>query len=142
MGKIITAECEKCNRLFNFDIGIGNIYKKEILMDISNSFNLLNLFKENKRKNELSNLLLSDNCFLKEDYGHSVFICDTCSKLYSRFSFSLINSDNNVIFEPIFKCHDTKRTLRKLSEDDLLNNTFKCPYCNNNIKFHISGYWN
>lgn len=142
MGKIFTAECSSCNRLYNFDVGIGNIYSKDILFNINSDFNLMTLFKEKKRKEELLKLLNPIKYNLQDDYGHNVFICDTCKNLYSRFSFTILDDKNEKIFATKFRCHKCRKTLRLIKEDDLLHETFKCPNCNNDIHFHISGKWN
>lgn len=142
MGKIITAECKSCNRLFNYDVGIGDVYTKDYLINFNSDFNLFKLYKTTNNKKHIINLLKSSKYSLSDDYEHCVYICDTCKGLFSRFYFKIIDENNNIAFEPLYKCHETRRTLRKLSEDELENNLFKCPYCKNDIKFHVSGYWN
>ncbi len=141
MGKVYTAECSKCNRIYNFDVGISNLYNKDTLLNYNNEFNLLTLFKERNRKEQLVGILKDKSHKLSDGYGHKILICDTCNNLYSRFIFALIDNDDNV-FAPKYKCHTCRRKLRELTNDEILNNIFECPNCKNKIKFHISGEWN
>lgn len=57
MGRIYTAECRKCNRIYNFDVGISKIYNISKLLDLNSDLNLLNLFNEKNRKEELRQIL-------------------------------------------------------------------------------------
>ena len=142
MGKTFTAYCEKCKKLYNFDVGIGRAYSKEILLDSNNQFNLSVLYKRNsKRKKELLELLKKGEFTLEEDYGHKMCICDTCGKIYSRFIFSLIKEDGTK-FEPKYKCRECGRLLRTLLEEEIIKKEFICPDCNCKIKFYESGKWN
>ena len=140
MGKVYTALCSNCNRLYNFDVGISSLYDATNLTDINSEFNLFTLFKEKKRKEQLEQILKSKTYNIKDDYGHKILICDTCKNLYSRFTFTLINDKD--VFETKFKCHTCRKKLRELTDDEILNNTFECPNCKSEIKFHISGEWN
>ena len=141
MGKVYTAECLNCNRIYNFDVGIGSLYNYNNLVNFDSEFNLLYLFKERNRKEQLSNIIKNGTHKLEDGYGHKILICDTCKNLYSRFTFNLIDNENNN-FETKYKCHTCRRKLRELTTDEILNDTFECPNCKNEIKFHISGEWN
>lgn len=141
MGTIYTAECNECNRIYNFDVGIGDVYEQETLININSDFNLISLFKEKNRKNDLINILENKKYELLNDYGHKILICDTCKNLYSRFTFNLVDNENDV-FQTKYRCHKCRKKLRALKSDEILNNTFECPNCKNKIKFHISGEWN
>lgn len=57
MGRIYTAECRECNRIYNFDVGISKIYNISKLLDLNSDLNLLNLFNEKNRKEELRQIL-------------------------------------------------------------------------------------
>ena len=140
MGKIYTAICKNCNRLYNYDVGIGMAYSKNILLDLNNEFNILKLYKEKNRKEELINILKNKNYELKEGYGEKMCICDTCGKIYSRFIFKIIYEDDKEFF-PTYKCHDCRKKLRTLKEDEILNLNYKCTYCNKKITFFESGSW-
>ena len=141
MGKVYTAECSKCTRIYNFDVGISSLYSKNILLDENSEFNLLTLFKEKNRKEQLAEILKNKKYNLLDGYGHKIMICDTCKNLYSRFTFTLIDDDKN-IFDTVYKCHSCRKKLRELTNEEILNNIFECPNCKNKIKFHISGEWN
>ena len=52
MGRIYTAECRECNRIYNFDVGISKIYNISKLLDLNSDLNLVNLFNEKNRKEE------------------------------------------------------------------------------------------
>ena len=140
MGQSYTAECHECNRIYNFDVGISKLYSSERLLNLNSDFNLLKLFKERNRKEELQQILERGNCELLEGYGHKIVICDTCKCMYSRFLFNL--KEENNVFSPKYLCHNCRRKLRELTNDEILNDVFKCQYCENNIKFHKSGEWN
>ncbi len=141
MGIVYTAECSKCNRIYNFDVGISPLYNKNILLDYNSEFNLLSLFKEKNRKEQLANILKNKSYSLLDGYGYKITICDTCKNLYPRFTFTLID-DNGNVFETKFKCHSCRKKLRELKTEEILNNIFECPNCKSKIKFHISGEWN
>ena len=144
MGRIITAICDDCNRIFNFDEGIGKAYTKKRLLDMNNSFNLTTLYykRTEKQKLEFKDMLLSGMWKLSDDYGHRVAVCLTCNQLYPRFYFKLINEDVDKIFEPKFKCHTCRRKLKLMNDDELFNEKHYCPYCKKEIKFYVSGEWN
>ena len=57
IGRIYTAECRECNRIYNFDVGISKIYNISKLLDLNSDLNLLNLFNEKNRKEELRQIL-------------------------------------------------------------------------------------
>ena len=44
MGTIYSAVCKNCNRLYNYDEGIGFAYSKDILLNLNNEFNILTSF--------------------------------------------------------------------------------------------------
>lgn len=139
MGQIYSAMCKHCNRLYNYDVGIGFAYSKNILLDLNNDFNILNLYKERNRKEELINILKNKNYELKEGYGEKMCICDTCGRIYSRFIFNIKHDDKE--FFPKYKCHKCRKKLRTLSEDEILNNKYKCSNCGHDIVFYESGNW-
>lgn len=141
MGKIYTAECFNCNKIYNFDVGIGIIYSKKDLLNYENDFNLLTLFNEKNRIKELEDILKSQKYDLLNGYGHKIMICDTCKNLYSRFIFTLVDNDNNN-FTPKYKCHTCRKKLREILEEEILNIEVECPICRNKMKFHLSGEWN
>lgn len=139
MGTIYSAVCKNCNRLYNYDEGIGFAYSKDILLNLNNEFNILTLYKEKKRKQELIEIIKSGNYTLEDDYGEKMCICDTCGRIYSRFIFKL--SYGNNIFTPKYKCHECRKKLRVLNEKEILSENYKCPNCNNEIQFEESGLW-
>lgn len=140
MGRIYTAECRECNRIYNFDVGISKIYNISKLLDLNSDLNLLNLFNEKNRKEELRQILERKNCELLENYGHKIMICDTCKYMYSRFLFTIKEGENK--FSPKYLCHNCRKKLRELTDYEILNDVFQCQYCKNKIKFHKSGEWN
>ena len=141
MGKVYTAECGKCKRIYNFDVSISDLYNKNTLLDYNSEFNLLNLFKEKKRKPQLEQILKDKSYNLLDGYGHKILLCETCKQLYSRFVFTLYN-DKQEIFETTFRCHTCRRKLKVLDTSEIMDDIYECPYCNNKMKFHISGEWN
>lgn len=142
MGKVYTAECNHCNRIYNYDTGISKLYDSKTLTDVRSDFNLLTLFKEKKRREELLNILKSNKYVLVNGYGHKIFICDTCKQLYSRFYFKLENTDFNTKFETKYLCHKCRKKLRMLTDEEIITKEFECYYCKGKIKFHESGEWN
>lgn len=140
MGNIYTAQCSSCQKIHNFDVGVGMAYDKNIILNISNKFNLLTLYKERNKINILKEILEKGNFILDEDYGHKICICDTCKGLFSRFIFEL-KLEDGTIFSPKYKCHECRKKLRVLTEKEILDNTFNCSQCNNEIKFYQSGNW-
>lgn len=140
MGQIYTAECHECNRIYNFDVGISRLYGSDKLLDLNSDFNLLKLFKEKNRKEELRQILERGKCELLDGYGHKIVICNRCKSMYSRFLFTLKEGDNE--FSPKYLCHNCRRKLRELTDHEILNDIFQCQYCKNSIKFHKSGEWN
>ncbi len=141
MGKTYSSICNECNKLYNYDVGIGSAYSIDNLLNINSEFNLSNLFAERNRKEDLINILKSGCYKLEDDYGHKMCICDTCGAIYSRFIFKLYNSDNE-IFSPKYKCHTCRRKLRVLENDEILNQKFICQSCKKEISFYLSSEWN
>ena len=141
MGKVYTCVCNECNKLYNYDVGIGDAYNEKDLLNIDSELNLLNLFAEKKRKEELNNILKEGQYKLNENYGHKMCICDTCGAIYSRFIFQLSN-DEGKIFAPKYKCHTCRRKLRVLEDTEITNQSFICQSCKKEIKFYLSSEWN
>jgi len=141
MGKVYSGNCNECNKLYNYDVGIGSAYDSEILLNINSDFNLLNLFTEKNRKEELRNILKTGEYKLEENYGHKMCICDTCGAIYSRFIFNLCNNDG-ISFAPKYRCHTCRKKLRVLKEEEILNQKFICQNCKKEIEFYLSSEWN
>lgn len=141
MGKVYSGVCNECNKLYNYDVGIGPAYNIDNLLNINSELNLSNLFAERNRKEELIKILKSGQYKLDEDYGHKMCICDTCGAIYSRFIFKLYDDDSNC-FMTKYKCHTCRRKLRVLSEEEILNQNFICQSCKKEIKFYLSSEWN
>ncbi len=140
MGVIYTARCNNCNKIYNYDVGIGLIYSENTLLDLNSEFNILSLFKEHNRKEELINLIKNHECHLENGYGQKICKCDTCGGLYSKFVFKLKTEDGKE-FTTKYRCHTCRRKLRTLTEEEILKEKNICPICKNEIVFYESGTW-
>lgn len=141
MGTIYSGICKKCGTLHNYDLGIGFFYSPYNLLNKDGDINILSLFKEKNRKEELKNILNQGDCILSDNYGNKLCRCPKCGKAYQRFIFKLIKSDGTE-FVPSYKCHDCRwYELEPIEESEIFNHKINCSNCKNELELYESGFW-
>jgi DNA-directed RNA polymerase subunit RPC12/RpoP len=81
-----------------------------------------------------------------EGYGHLLYECPKCHRLFNRFYFQLKHKDET--FEPAYKCSHCKTMLKKaalmnankgktltVAHEDGSTTDWRCPQCGNNSRF-------
>ena len=141
MGTIYSGICKKCGRLHNYDLGIGFFYSPNQLLNKDEEYNLLSLFKERSRREELKNIIDMGGNTLEDGYGNKLCKCPKSNKIYPRFIFKLIKSDGSE-FIPSYKCHDCRwYELQPIEEKNINNELIVCSNCGEEIELFQSGNW-
>jgi len=115
MGQGITIECKSCDYVETFYLGIGFMY--------SSLENVIELISPIRKENVLNILQCKD--IHDVSYEHKLFVCPKCTRLMSRFDFSITYNDNQV-YKPYFRCPECRKKLVPLTEP--IENK-PCPKC-------------
>ena len=157
MGQEFNIKCTACDYSVSVQLGIGMMYSPHAVFygfcnDNTQNWSvafpdglcelgkpLLNDLIKNKRIKEKAFSLLKNRAIADDNYGHELYICSKCQRLYNRFYFHLIDKEGE--YEPEYKCSYCRVLLKKveLKEDKgilkvFYNNNYavwKCPKCGN-----------
>lgn len=118
MGQGITIECQSCEYIKTFSVGVGFRY--------SSLERVINLVSSKRREKVLD--ILHNQDVHEVDYRHKLFQCPKCYNLESHFDFSIIYN-NNKKYAPYFRCHECRTKLDPVREP--IKN-IPCPICGRN----------
>lgn len=106
MGRGYVLECAKCG------MGIGTYYVGTGMMYVPSSIRsmLKSLIRSREIRSHVETMLDKGASFSDGgSYGHDLYICPKCNKLYERFYFRL--ECGSEIYEPPYMCHKCKKPL-------------------------------
>jgi DNA-directed RNA polymerase subunit RPC12/RpoP len=119
MGYGVELKCRECDYSEDFFLGVGMMY-----FPLRNAVNEENL-KYKKLRRELMDII--DNHSVKEsNYGHELYRCEQCNKLYRRFYVEL-NYDEDRTYRTEYNCTKCRKPLTRLDEFKI--EEIPCPKC-------------
>lgn len=148
MGRQYRLKCSACDYSVSINEGVGMMHSPHAVFygvcdDPTQNWSvafpdglrerekplLLSLVKSTAIKKRAFALLQS-GATPKNNYGHSLYDCPKCHRLYDRFYFCL--KSENEIYEPDYKCPNCRTVLKKV---DLVveNETLKIVHEDNSI---------
>lgn len=152
MGQRYGIKCSKCDYKRLINLGIGMMYSPKHVFYKGyykeSDKPLLESLVKSKKIIEYDFTLMENGGEPSDDYGHSIYLCTKCGELYSRFHFSIENSDEK--YEPKYCCSKCKRVLTRVQFKEnkgilklmTINNesiAWECPKCGNDkLEFDFS----
>ncbi|MFC1669918.1 hypothetical protein ACFL20_05945 [Spirochaetota bacterium] len=131
MGQDITISCSNCEYNNSFKLGTGYVY-----LTIDN----LKTFMNQEKWEEIQNIIRKENIF-KYDYTHSLYVCETCGKLYNRFYVKVTYGKDKNVYQLNFNCPKCKTKLTRVKEDFPIDR-IPCPVCKENkLETAINIFW-
>lgn len=137
-GITYNLHCPHCNKRYEITYGSSLLYTNRALI-ISSLHNggrpLLEYLVKNKDILNKTFELLNNGYSLDFGYGHAMYYCPHCQKIYCKFSYQLIKDEpntNSSIWEPPYKCWRCHHKLSKFEEKNFKSIKVTC-ICKNEI---------
>jgi DNA-directed RNA polymerase subunit RPC12/RpoP len=109
MGQGITLKCGKCKHIQKYLTGVG-------FLDIERLSNLTDILKDvHSRSRDKIQKFLKTNKILKKSFSNELFQCHNCDKIYLRFYYKLVSTNNDVL-EAAFRCSNCKKRLKMIPD--------------------------
>lgn len=106
MGHSYKFECAKCKRYQTKDFlfGIGAMYAPKNIPTFLEYF-----FSSEEIRKEIQSLFQEGASLKMNDYGHALYLCESCNQLHSHFFIHL--EHNGKVYEPKLSCPKCQKIL-------------------------------
>ncbi|MGN1356103.1 MAG: hypothetical protein ACI4VX_00255 [Succinivibrionaceae bacterium] len=138
-GITYNLQCPVCGKKYEISYGSSMLCTNRALT-IASFHNggkpLLEYFIRSRKILKKTFDLLHKGYSLESGYGHSLYYCSHCRKIFNRFSFKL--SKDNEIWEPPYVCWHCGRKITPVPQENFKNIKVTC-ICKNDIFLDAEG---
>ncbi len=134
MGQNFKIGCTNCNYEENLSIGIGMLYRPDLLLDFKSEMNPLpSIIGSKKTLEEIRKLTEKKDLTIYGEYGFDVYRCPQCNHFFERFTITLKHTDG--LFRVEYECPTCKMKLEpilvngQLEEENYDISKYPCPIC-------------